>query len=54
LQVFFRNERMDFNGLRLEYALEGTSSFVSWKDHMEAVLDEWFARIHKLKYFITT
>ena len=31
---------MSFNGLRLEYALEGTFNFVAWKDHMEAVLDE--------------
>ena len=31
---------MTFNGLRLEYALEGTSNFVAWKDSMEAVLDE--------------
>ena len=31
---------MDFNGLRLEYALEGTSNFVAWKHHMEAILDD--------------
>ena len=31
---------MVLNGLRLEYALEGTSNFVAWKDHMEAVLDD--------------
>ena len=31
---------MDFNGLGLEYALEGTSNFVAWKECMEAVLDE--------------
>lgn len=30
---------MTFNGLKLEYALEGTSNFVAWKDRMEAVLD---------------
>jgi hypothetical protein len=29
---------MTFNGLRLEYALEGNSNFIAWKDHMEAVL----------------
>jgi hypothetical protein len=29
---------MDFNGLRLEYALEGSSNYISWKDRMEAVL----------------
>lgn len=26
--------------LRLEYALEDTINFVSWTDHMEAVLDD--------------
>ena len=29
---------MDFNGLRLEYALEGISKQISWKERMEAVL----------------
>ena len=31
---------MSFNGLRLEYALEGSSNYVAWKDQMEAVLDD--------------
>ena len=31
---------MDFNGLRLEYALEGISNYISWKDRMEAVLED--------------
>jgi hypothetical protein len=31
---------MDFNGLRLEYALEGSSNYISWKDRMEAVLED--------------
>ena len=31
---------MSFNGLRLEYALEGSSNYIAWKDRMEAVLDE--------------
>ena len=31
---------MSFNGLRLEYALEGSSNYISWKDRMEAVLDD--------------
>ena len=31
---------MSFNGLRLEYALEGSSSYIAWKDRMEAVLDD--------------
>ena len=35
-----RVEKMAFNGLRLEYALEGTSNFVAWKDRMEEVLDD--------------
>eukprot|EP00253_Pinus_taeda_P033649 PITA_33649 len=30
---------MCFNGLRLEYALEGNSNYIAWKDRMEAVLD---------------
>ena len=31
---------MTFNRMRLEYALEGTSNCVAWKDPMEAVLDD--------------
>ena len=31
---------MSFNGLRLEYALEGISNYIAWKDRMEAVLDD--------------
>ena len=31
---------MDFNELRLEYALEGISNYISWKDRMEAVLED--------------
>ena len=31
---------MDFNGLRLEYALEGRSNYISWKDKMEVVLED--------------
>ena len=31
---------MYFNGLRLEYALEGSSNYISWKDRMEAALDD--------------
>eukprot|EP00253_Pinus_taeda_P005665 PITA_05665 len=40
---------MSFNGLRLEYALEGSSNYISWKDRMEAVLDD-----NGLKEFIDT
>jgi hypothetical protein len=28
------------NGLRLEYALEGSSNYIAWKDRMEAVLED--------------
>eukprot|EP00253_Pinus_taeda_P031746 PITA_31746 len=31
---------MSFNGLRLEYCLEGSSNYIAWKDKMEAVLDD--------------
>jgi hypothetical protein len=31
---------MSFNGLRLEYALEGSSNYIVWKDRMEAVLED--------------
>jgi hypothetical protein len=31
---------MDFDGLRLEYALEGSSNYISWKDRMDAVLKD--------------
>ena len=31
---------MVFNDLRLEYALDGNSNYIAWKDHMEAVLED--------------
>jgi hypothetical protein len=31
---------MSFIGLRLEYALEGSSNYIAWKDRMEAVLED--------------
>jgi hypothetical protein len=31
---------MDLNGLRLEYALKGILNYISWKDRMEAVLED--------------
>ena len=31
---------MSFNGLRLEYSLEGSSNYIAWKDRMEVVLDD--------------
>jgi len=44
---FFRASKMSFYGLRLEYALEGTLNYISWKDGMEIVLED-----NKLKEFI--
>eukprot|EP00253_Pinus_taeda_P014185 PITA_14185 len=38
---------MSFNGLQLEYALEGSSNYIAWKDRMEVVLDD-----NELKEFI--
>ena len=31
---------MSFNGLQLEYALKGSLNYISWKDRMEAVLED--------------
>ena len=31
---------MSFNGLRLEYALDGSLNYIAWKDRMEAVLED--------------
>jgi len=31
---------MAFNGLRLEYALDGSSNYIAWKDRMEAILED--------------
>ena len=31
---------MAFNGLRLEYALDGSSNYIAWKDCMEAILED--------------
>jgi len=30
---------MAFYGLRLEYALDGSSNYIAWKDRMEAFLE---------------
>ena len=32
--------KMSYQGLRLEYALEGSSNYIAWRDRMEAVLDD--------------
>lgn len=47
MQVFFGTKKMDFNGLRLKYALEGTSNFVAWKNCREVLLDD-----HGLEYIM--
>ena len=31
---------MDFNGLRIEYALEGISNYITSKDRMEVELED--------------
>ena len=31
---------MSFNGLRLEYSLDGSLNYIAWKDRMEAVLED--------------
>ena len=31
---------MSFNGLRLEYALDGSSNYIAWKNRVEAVLED--------------
>ena len=31
---------MAFNGLRLEYALDGNLNYIAWKDRMEGVLED--------------
>jgi len=38
---------MAFNGLRLEYAVDGSSNYIAWKDHMEVALED-----NSLKDFI--
>jgi len=40
LVSFFRASKISFYGVRLEYALEGSSNYISWKDRMEAVLED--------------
>ena len=40
MQDFFRTEKMNFNGLRHEYSLEGSSNYVSWNNMMEEALED--------------
>jgi len=44
---YFRASMMSFYGLRLAYALEGISNYITWKYMMEAVLED-----KRLKEFI--
>ena len=37
---FFIANMMSFYGLRLEYSLEGSSNYISWKEMMELVLED--------------
>lgn len=37
---FFKTSKMDFYGLRLEYALERSSNYVAWKEFMKVVLED--------------
>ncbi len=39
-QVFFKNQKMAFNGLKLEYSFKCASNFDAWKDRMEVVLED--------------
>jgi hypothetical protein len=31
---------MAFNGLRLEYTIDGSSNYISWKDRMVSILED--------------
>lgn len=44
---YFKASKMSFYELRLEYALEGSSNYIAWKDNMEVVLED-----NRLKDFI--
>ena len=35
---------MVFYGLRLKYALEGSSNYIAWKYRMEVVLEEYYLK----------
>ena len=40
IHIILQGWPMVFYGLRLEYALEGSSNYIAWKDHMEVVLED--------------
>lgn len=44
---FLRASGMSFYKLKLEFALEGSSKYISWKDRMETMLED-----NRLKEFI--
>ena len=37
---FFRASRMAFHVIRFEYALNGRSNYITWKDRMEALPED--------------
>lgn len=37
---YFKTSRMSFYRLRLEYALEGNSNYITWKDRIKIVLED--------------
>ena len=40
IHLILQGWSMVFYGLRLEYALDGSSNYIAWKDHMEVVLED--------------
>jgi len=40
IHIILHGWPLAFYGLRLEYALEGSSNYVAWKDRMEVVLED--------------
>lgn len=39
-QYLLKDKKMAFYNLQLEYALEGSSNFIAYKDRMEVVLEQ--------------
>jgi len=40
IHIILQGWPMAFYGFRLEYALEGSSNYIAWKDRMEVVLED--------------
>ena len=40
IHIIIQGWPMAFYGLRLEYALEGSSNYIAWKDRMRDVLED--------------